>query len=45
MEAVENLLKVLTQHNRRGGRPRGRDQNRDLFPRDEFELGEGAKPL
>jgi hypothetical protein len=45
LEAVENLLKVLTQHNRRGGRPRGRDQNRDLFPRDEFELGEGAKPL
>ena len=45
LEAVENLLKVLQQHNRRGGRPRGRDQNRDLFPRDEFELGEGSKPL
>jgi len=45
LEAVENLLKVLQPLNRRGGRPRGKDQNRDLFPRDEFELGEGAKPL
>ncbi len=45
LEPVENLLKVLQPLNRRGGLPRRNDQNRDLFPRDEFQLDANAKPL
>jgi spermidine synthase len=45
LRSVEQLLSSLQLHNRQGRRPRGRDQNRDLFPRDEFDLKYFGEPL
>jgi hypothetical protein len=42
---VSGLLQSLQLHNKRGGRPRGRDQNRDLFPRDEFIMDLYGEPF
>jgi hypothetical protein len=38
VRVTRRLIDVLQVHNRQGGRPGGREMNRDLFPRDEFEL-------
>jgi hypothetical protein len=45
LRSVDQLLTSLQFHNRQGRRPRGRDQNRDLLPRDEFDLKYYGEPL